>query len=74
MVWVLVSVGAVTAVILLILVVALLRHLRELAGSLEALQADLVPMLEEIQRGSEEAQRRLDRMEQRSAALRGGLG
>jgi hypothetical protein len=70
MVWLLVSVGAVTGVILLVLVMALLRHLRGLAGSLQELQADLVPVLEEIQRGSEEAQRRLDHMEQRSAALR----
>jgi hypothetical protein len=74
MVWVLVSVGAVTAVILLVLVVALFRHLRELAGSLQALQAELVPVLEEIQRASEEAQRRLGVMDQRAAALRSGLG
>jgi hypothetical protein len=71
MVWVLLAVGAATATVLLVLVVALLRHLRALAASLQALQEDLVPVLADIQRGSEEAQRTMARIRQRSAAVRG---
>lgn len=74
MVWLLVAVGAAGAVVLLVLVVALLRHLRQLATSLQELQADLVPVLEEIQRGSEEAQKRMAGMEGRAAALRRDRG
>jgi hypothetical protein len=70
MVWLLVGTGAVTATILLILVVALLRHLHGLAASLEGLQGDLVPVLEDIRRGSEEAQATLTRLQDRAAALR----
>jgi cell division protein FtsB len=70
MVWLLVAVGAATSTVLLILVVVLLRHLRGLAASLQGLQEDLVPVLTEIQRGSEEAQRTVARLQDRSAALR----
>lgn len=72
MAWFLASIAAVTAVLMLILVVVLIRHLRALAGSIERLQADLVPVLEEIQRGSETAGRRLAGMQERAAALRSG--
>jgi hypothetical protein len=74
MVWLLVAVGAATALVVLFLMVALFRHLRGLTSSLQALQEDLVPILAEIQRGSEEAQRTLARMQDRSAALRGKPG
>ena len=70
MVWLLVAVGAATSAVLLILVVVLLRHLRGLAASLQGLQEDLVPVLAEIQRGSEEAQRTMARIQERSTALR----
>jgi hypothetical protein len=70
MVWLLVGTGAVTATILLILVVALLRHLRGLASSLKGLQGDLVPVLEDIRRGSEEARITLTRLQDRSTAVR----
>ncbi len=74
-VWVLVVVGGVTAAVLLALVVALFRHLRGLAASLVQLQEDLLPVLEEIRRGSEEAQGRMARLEGRRASrTRVGLG
>jgi hypothetical protein len=70
MVWLLVVTGAATATILLILVVALVRHLRGLAAALEGLQGDLVPVLEEIRRGSAEAQATLHRLQDRASAPR----
>jgi hypothetical protein len=70
MVWLLVAVGAVTATVLLILVIALLRHLRGLASSLRGLQEELVPVLAEIQHRSEQAQRTLALMEGRAGTLR----
>lgn len=68
-VWVLVGVGAVTAVVALVLVVTLLRRLKALAGAVVELQDALLPVLEEIRRGSEEAQGRMIRLEERRAAL-----
>jgi hypothetical protein len=68
-VWVLIGVGAVTAVVALVLVVTLLRRLKALAGAVVELQDALLPMLEEIRRGSEEAQGRMIRLEERRAAL-----
>jgi hypothetical protein len=70
MVWLLVAVGAATATVVLILVVAVLRHLRGLASSLQALQEDLVPVLTDIQRGAEQARRTVALMEGRAGALR----
>jgi uncharacterized protein YoxC len=74
MVWALVAIGAVTAVVVLVLVVVLLRHLHGLATSLKALQEELVPVLNDIQRGSEEAQRTLARVQERAASARGESG
>jgi hypothetical protein len=74
MVWALVSIGAVTAVVLLALIVVLLRHLHGLATSLKALQEELAPILNDIQRGSEEAQRTLARVQERAASARGDAG
>jgi hypothetical protein len=70
MVWVLVAVGAVTAAVLLVLVVGLFRHIKELATALQRLQADLAPLLEDIQRGSGEAQRKVTELQGRSAVPR----
>jgi hypothetical protein len=70
MVWVLVAVGTVTAAVLLVLVVGFLRHIRALATALQQLQADLAPLLEDIHRGSGEAQRKVADLQGRSAALR----
>jgi hypothetical protein len=69
MVWVLIGVGAVTAVVGLVLVVALLRRLRALGEEVAELQEALLPVLEEIRRGSEEAQGRMLRLEERRAAM-----
>lgn len=74
MVWFLVSVGVATAAVLIALFVALMRHLRGLAASLKELQEDLLPVLEEIQRGSEEAQARMVRLEERRSVIGGGSG
>jgi hypothetical protein len=74
MVWFLVTVGVATAAVLIALLMALMRHLRGLAASLKELQEDLLPVLEEIQRGSEEAQSRMVRLEERRSALGGGSG
>jgi len=74
MVWFLVTVGVATAAVLIALLVALMRHLRGLAASLKELQEDLLPVLEEIQRGSEEAQARMVRLEERRSAIGGGSG
>jgi uncharacterized protein (DUF3084 family) len=67
-VWVVVVVGAVTAAVLLALLVVLFRHLRGLTASLVQLQEELLPALEEIRRGSEEAQGRMVRLEMRRAS------
>jgi hypothetical protein len=74
MVWFLVIVGAITAAVLLALFLALLRHLHGLAGSLQRLEADLVPVLEDIRRSSEEAQARMARLEERRRVLSGDSG
>jgi Tfp pilus assembly protein PilN len=74
MVWVLVAVGAATAAVLLVLVVGLFRHLRAMATALQRLQADLSPLLEDIQRGSEEAQRKVADLQARAAAVRRDRG
>jgi hypothetical protein len=74
MVWLLIGVGAVTAAVLLALLVGLLRHLHGVAGSLKQLEEDLVPVLEEIRRGSEEAQARMARLEGRRRVVSGDSG
>jgi hypothetical protein len=68
-VWVLIGIGAVTAVVALVLVATLLRRLKALGEAVVELQEALVPVLEEIIRGSEEAQGRMMRLEERRAAM-----
>lgn len=72
MVWVLIVTGALTAVVVLGLVVSLLRRLKALSESVAALQAAMLPVLEDIRRGSEEAQSRMSRLEERRTALESG--
>lgn len=67
-VWFLIGVGAVTAVVALVLVATLLRRLKALGEAVVELQEALLPVLEEIRRGSEEAQGRMIRLEERRAA------
>jgi hypothetical protein len=74
MIWFLVAVGAATAAVLLGLLLGLLRHLRGLAASLKQLEEDVLPVLEEIRRSSEEAQARMVRLEERRTAMSGGSG
>jgi hypothetical protein len=71
-VWVLIVVGALTAVVVLGLVVALLRRLKALSDSVAALQEAMLPVLEDIRRGSEEAQGRMVRLQERASALEPG--
>ena len=68
-VWVLIGVGAVTAVVALVLVATLLRRLKALGEAVVELQEALLPVLEEIRRGSEEAQGRMIRLKERRAAM-----
>ncbi|HYZ10701.1 MAG TPA: hypothetical protein VE962_02280 [Actinomycetota bacterium] len=74
MVWVLVGVGVATAVAAVVLVMALVSRLRSLSESVAELQHALVPVLEDIQRGSEEARRRMASLEERGAAVETGTG
>lgn len=59
---VLISLAVVSAAVLLVLVVALLRHLRAVAGAVQDLQSDLQPILQELQASSERTRDRLDRI------------
>jgi hypothetical protein len=45
-----------------ILVLSLLRHVKRLSASMTAFQADIQPLLDEIQAGSERAQGRAERL------------
>lgn len=71
-VWVLIGVGAVTAVVALVLVATLLRRLKAISEAVAEFQEALLPVLEEIRRGSEEAQGRMIRLEERRAAMETG--
>ena len=74
MVWVLVGIGAATAVVAMAVVIALVRRLRTLSESVAELQRALVPVLEDITHGSEEARQRMARLEERSASVQAGGG
>jgi hypothetical protein len=70
-----------TVAALLVLMLALLRHLKRLAASVAMFSREVQPVLEEIQRQSLDAQGRLDRLSQRRdapipprAASAGGAG
>ncbi len=63
--WGLVAVGVATAVVLGLVVVALIRHLRDLGVSAHRLNEELAPMLVEIQRDSERARERAERLSDR---------
>lgn len=57
-----------TVAALLVLMLALLRHLKRLAASVAMFSREVQPMLEEIQRQSLDAQGSLDRLSQRRNA------
>lgn len=62
LVWALVGVGIVTALVLGAILVALVGHLRRLGTSARRLSDDLSPLLEDIQRDSERARARAQRL------------
>jgi hypothetical protein len=66
-VWVavVVALGTASTVLLLAVVVALIRHIKLLSRALEAFQEQVRPMLNDIRRGSEQAQDRLQGLSQR---------
>lgn len=51
--------------ILFVLVIGLIRHVKLLGQSLSRMQKEIQPILEEIQRGSSEAQDRVDKLSER---------
>ncbi|MGH2722947.1 MAG: hypothetical protein ACRDI0_01560 [Actinomycetota bacterium] len=59
---VLISLAVVSALVLLVLLVALVRNLRAMSGAIHRLQADLIPVLEEIQANAQRTRERLDRI------------
>ena len=74
MVWVLVGVGVATVVVAIVLAAALIARLRSLTESVAELQHSLLPVLEDIRRGSEEAQRRMASLQERGTALQAPAG
>jgi hypothetical protein len=65
----LIALGATSLGVLLVLLVVLLGHLRRLARSLQRLQSELTPILEEVRDGSQRAQGRLADLERRRESL-----
>jgi hypothetical protein len=59
----------VTAGLLLVLVLALIRHVKLLAGSLRTLSEQVRPVLEDIRQETATTERRLERLSERTAAL-----
>ncbi len=59
---VLIGVAAAGVAVVLVLLVALIRHLTEVAGSVRELQRDLVPALERLQHDARRTRDRLERL------------
>jgi hypothetical protein len=66
---VVVALGAVSMGLLLVMLVALIRHVRVLARALQAFQEQVRPKLDDVARGSMHARDRLERLSDRG--LRG---
>jgi predicted PurR-regulated permease PerM len=66
---VVVTIMLVTSVLLVVLLVGLFRQLRVVARSLQELNAAVAPGLEAVQRGSDQAQRRLDALAELQARI-----
>ncbi|HEX2031700.1 MAG TPA: hypothetical protein VHL78_09910 [Actinomycetota bacterium] len=62
LVGIVIAVSAAAAGALVVLLVALIRHLRLVAASLRQLQDELVPTLQGLQGDAEETRRRLERL------------
>jgi hypothetical protein len=58
-------VGIATTGLVIALLLALIRHMRVLTAALKRLQDELQPVIQDIQRGSDEAQEHMERMNQR---------
>ena len=67
MIWVavVVALGSASTALLLVVVVALIRHLKLLSRALQAFQEQVRPMLDDIRRGSVDAQDRLQGLSDR---------
>ncbi len=71
MVPVLIAVGAATALVLLVLVVALVRHIRGLAESVQQLNDQLMPLLAQVREDAERTREHLDRLQGRLRSVGG---
>ena len=65
----LIGVGAFTAITVILLVIGLGRRLSRLNTSMTRMQRELLPVLEDLQERSLEAQRRASAVQERAAAL-----
>jgi hypothetical protein len=65
------GIGALSAIVLVALMVAFARRLAQLTRAMTALQTELLPALEAIQRTSRETQQLATRLEERARVLRG---
>ena len=65
----LIALGATSLAVLLVLLVLLIVHLRNLARSLQTLQGELTPLLEDVRNGSDRVQGRLSDLQRRREAL-----
>lgn len=65
---VLLVVGVATACIMTVLLVALVRHLKVLAGAARDFQSALEPSLQEIRRAGDRAQEQVRTLEERRSA------
>ena len=71
---ILAGVGALSAVVLVVLAVALGRRLSELTKAMSALQSELMPALQAIRESSEDTRRLAAELEERAALLRRDRG
>lgn len=70
MAWFLAVVGAASLIVLVVLLVAFAKRLSQLTRAMGALQKELLPALEEIQRTSQETQKLASLLEERARLLR----
>ncbi|CAN5159789.1 hypothetical protein BH20ACT24_BH20ACT24_00470 [soil metagenome] len=70
---VLLVVGIATAGIMTVLVIALVRHVKILAGAARDFQSALEPSLEEIRRAGDRAQEQLQTLEERRSERGAGV-
>jgi Sec-independent protein translocase protein TatA len=71
---ILAGVGALSAVVLVVLLVAFARRLSQLSRAMAALQSELLPALDAIRQTSDETSRLAARLEERARVLRRDAG